>query len=112
MKKLIIVLLISGLLNGCKQSSYKEQNSIVSTEKSEDFERCVDGYCAIIVLSYPVFEGDTALAESLNMRIEEELTQFLETGDRDFGNPEAAMHAFFNQYIEFRKDFPEYGLEW
>src|SRR5690606_30308608 len=27
-------------------------------------------------------------------------------------NPEAAMDAFFNQYVEFREDFPDYGLEW
>jgi hypothetical protein len=112
MKKLIIVLLISGFLYGCKNSSYKEHHSIVYKEKSEDFERCVDGSCANVVLSYPVFEGDTVLAESFNTRIEEQLTRFLEAGDRDFDSPEAAMDAIFNQYVEFKKDFPDDQLDW
>jgi len=78
----------------------------------DDFQECLGDGCARVKLVYPVFEGDTALAGTLNRQVTEQNLHMWGNGDRQYGSMEEAVASFLESFRNFRKSFPEAPQEW
>src|SRR5690606_6532577 len=103
-------------LAACQSPSTTESSeympSLTFKEKTESFEECMDGACAKVHLVYPIFEGDTALAKTINQQIAEQNIHLWVTSDQEYAEINEAVTSFFDAYKEFRTDFPEAVQEW
>lgn len=112
MKRLLLLMPLF-YLSACQNSSVTESTApLIHEEKTENFQECMDEACATVDLTYPVFEGDTALAEIINRQIAEQNIYMWVTGDQQYDGMEEAVSSFFDGYKRFRKDFPEAPQEW
>src|SRR5690606_34431921 len=85
---------------------------LTQEEKVDDFQECLGDGCARVKLVYPVFEGDTALAGTLNRQVTEQNLHMWGNGDRQYGSMEEAVASFLESFRNFRKSFPEAPQEW
>src|SRR5690606_20999577 len=111
--KTLLLLISLFYLSSCNNPTVTESKEpLIYKDKTEDHQECVDENCATVKLVYPVFEGDTALAEIVNRQVMEQNFSMWVTGDQEFKGMEDAVSSFFKDYKRFRKDFPEAAQEW
>jgi hypothetical protein len=111
----MLLLLSCFYLSACQNAPVTETESVVPLnheEKTESYQECVEESCAAVKLVYPVFRGDTALAEIVNRQVIEQNFSMWMNGDQEFKGMEDAVSSFFEDYKRFRKDFPEAAQEW
>jgi hypothetical protein len=106
MGKIMQFLLASSsmILVFCTPSNKTSADQIVYREKSEEFQRCVEGACAEIALSYPIFEGEPLLAEQLNEHVNQLLVGYIKVGDQKPNNLKGAIRDFFVAYLQNRQE--------
>jgi len=108
--KRILLLMSLFYLSACQNA--ESTMPLSHEEKAENFQECVGEGCAKVDLTYPVFEGDTALAKIINQQIAEQNIQMWVTGDQQYDGMEKAVASFFDGYKSFRTDFPDAPQEW
>src|SRR5690554_5104532 len=112
------IIMFMGLLClvACQNSTHRKATdstpSLTFKDKTESFEECVGEACAKVALAYPVFEGDSVLAEIINRQIAEQNISMWVTGDQQYSGMEEAVSSFFDGYKSFRTDFPDAPQEW
>ena len=112
MKRLLLLMPLF-YLSACQNATVTESAApLIYKEKTGDHQECVEENCATVKLVYPVFEGDTALAEIVNRQVMEQNFSMWVTGDQEFKGMEDAVSSFFEDYKRFRTDFPEAAQEW
>ena len=106
------LLLLAACQSATKTEAIESTPPLTFEEKNENFQECMGEACATVDLTYPVFNGDTALAVINNRQIAEQNTQMWVTGDQQYNGMEEAVSSFFDGYKSFRTDFPDAPQEW
>src|SRR5690554_4281374 len=112
--KTLILLLPLVYLSSCNAPSTTKHMAaeLHYEETTETYQECVEDKCATVKLVYPVFEGDSMLAATMNRQVVEQNFTMWMNNDREFENLQAAVNVFFDDYKRFRNDFPEAAQEW
>lgn len=121
-KKLLILLMLSGLFYACKNDVKEEETkperkqiSFNSNTIQKSLDDCEpeNGECTFISLNYPVAFGPENAAEKINKSIEEFLKNTIDYQDEsEMEKPQELVDNFIKNYKESAAEFPEYELPW
>lgn len=112
MKYLSLILALSCLSHWASPSSGSVTSALRYEVKTKNLKKCIDGACASVDLTYPVFEGNSSLAITLNRQVAEQNMVMWMTDEQPDETVDEAIASFFEDYEQFREDFPDAAHEW
>lgn len=108
MKYLVGVVVL--LFVACGGKTTESVASLGFVTKTFSTERCIDGSCGKVEVSYPVAEN-ASIAAQVNESIMGQILLYF-NHEKEFDKLDSAANDFLDSYEEFKTDFPEAPGEW
>lgn len=103
-------LLFFGILLGLISCQSRENNQFIWEKQDLNREHCLEGNCARVRLDFPVF-SEPEFSAATNRSIKDKIQSYFFTDSANLGLEEK-IDRFFDEFSDYKEQFPEVSGDW